>query len=83
MIVLDEVSAPVDCEELVEALSFLQAWQGRGDELPPRVRAELKALSALPPAELCPVELVRGEIVVALQPRVRALLGTLRAHGAP
>jgi len=83
MIVLDEVSAPVDCEELVEALSLLQAWEGGAAALPPRVREELAALSALPPAELCPVALVAGEIVVALQPRVRALLGTLRAYGAP
>ena len=77
--VIESLIAPIDASELLEALAVLRVWEGREDQLPVALRAQVqRLLQACAPDEIA--EVVPGpEIAVVLKPEVRAILATLRA----
>jgi hypothetical protein len=75
-----EISFTVDCEEIDEALAVFARWNGKVDQLPDRVVAELMRLLEVEPGQLID-HVDDGPVhVLTLKPEVRALVATLRAH---
>lgn len=76
---IETLEKPVDASELLEALEVLRAWEGREDQLPLALRAQVQRIvQASTPAEL--TEMLHGrELTVVLKPEVRAVIATLRA----
>lgn len=76
---ISSLDLPIDASELIEALAVLRVWEGREDELPTGLRAQVQRLvHACTPDEITEVRPGR-EIAVVLKPEVRAIIGTLRA----
>jgi hypothetical protein len=75
-----EARVVVQTEELQEALELFIRWEGRKNELPPVLRAELEALARSPPVSIATVEMVGQVCQIILAPRLRALVGNLRAR---
>lgn len=76
----DSVTAVVDMSEVLEAAFEIAAWNGREAVLPRELRDEMAVVNAMEPAEVCLVVVEGGHAAVILSPRVRALIGNLRAQ---
>lgn len=71
----------IQTDELREALELFADWAGRMHELPNPLREELQALASAPSESLADVRVIRGLVCeVVLAPRLRALVGNLRAR---
>lgn len=70
-------------DELQEAVAVFAQWERRRHELPEQIRLELEALIRTDPADLVQVTMIGGLVAeVVLVPRIRALVGNLRARGS-
>jgi len=76
-----EARLVLQSDELEEAQQLFREWRGRGGELPESLRRELAELEAAPDL-VAEVRRLGGFVCeVVLTPRVRALVGNLRARG--
>jgi hypothetical protein len=70
----------VDPSEIAEACALLEVWKPRLAELPRLIREEVLAVTILPLGKLVEPLIEAGEITLVLAPRLRALVGNLRAR---
>lgn len=72
----------IDLSEVREAVEVFDRWEGRGDELPLYVRAQLARFAGSEVAAVFSVAVGEGRLEVVASPELRALIGTLRAREA-
>lgn len=82
MMIVEQVTVPIDASELVEAMAVLRVWEGRIAELPACLRESVeRVVSQITESTGFSVQGGR-EVVVELNAETRALIASLRAREA-